>query len=205
PPAIRVRPHRAFWLNCFSRSKRRALSSADEVFEMRSTLIVWLGVSIACGSARELRSQIGDEPEICLVRPDLELTGRLPSLPAFPSDIDLAVVGDFDGDGTADVALTERSRVESEVDCATASARFAIHSSRTGQALFETRVDESCEDLMAIARAMGDVDGDGVPELAIGAPGLSGSGRVALVDGASFTIRRMILGETDGERFGGAI
>src|SRR5690606_22682969 len=29
--------------------------------------------------------------------------------------------------------------------------------------------------------------------------------RVALVDGASFTIRRMILGETDGERFGGAI
>ena len=116
----------------------------------------------------------------------------------------VAFVGDFDGDGFDDFAVTET--VPYSVD----SGTFRVHSGLTGKVLLEVEGDEASEDLgdrfgSSVVR-VGDWYGGAADEFLIGAPfdddgGLQ-SGGVALVDGSKGVIVARAAGDATGAELG---
>lgn len=116
----------------------------------------------------------------------------------------VAFVGDFDGDGFDDFAVSET--VPYSVD----SGTFRVHSGLTGKVLLEARGDEASEDLgdrfgSSVVR-VGDWHGNAADEFLIGAPfdddGGQQSGGVALVDGGTGAIVARAAGDATGAELG---
>jgi hypothetical protein len=121
----------------------------------------------------------------------------------FGSSADAA---DFDGDGTADVAVGARSETHGE-------SRGAVHvfSGATG-ALAQTIANPGAasSDFGDVVRAVPDLDGDGRPDLAIADPffdvgGGVGAGRVTLYSGATGATIRVLDSPAPSRGFGGSI
>jgi hypothetical protein len=107
-------------------------------------------------------------------------------------------IGDVDGDGLDDVLASAPFRQLGDQP----AGRVYVLASRSGERLF-THTGLDSEQLgLGIAPA-GDVDGDGRPDYAAGAPGAAeGRGRVYVWSGASGRQIRAIDGRQAGERFG---
>lgn len=105
--------------------------------------------------------------------------------------------GDLDGDGVPDLA----------VGAPTATAGGArrgvvrLISAATGAQLRELAGDLPDHRFGEMLAALDDVDGDGVPDLAVGAPGAR-AGEVHVVSGATGARLRLLAGSDDGELYG---
>lgn len=109
----------------------------------------------------------------------------------------LAVVGDADGDGKADVAVGSP-----DADAVT------LHSGATGAVLRTIQGSPATSFGRALA-ATGDVDGDGRADLVVGAPRAGSGGlavsRVTWVSGATGAFLAQALGTQVDDRFGAAL
>jgi hypothetical protein len=108
--------------------------------------------------------------------------------------------GDLDGDGFDDLLVGSLAEVPNNE-----SAVFAF-SAASGALLFDVRgVAGSGDRLGASLAAMGDLDGDGVPDFAVGIPSYVGSGvkgRVEFRSGANRSVLGTVTGTSDQTRFG---
>ncbi|MEM9595966.1 MAG: FG-GAP-like repeat-containing protein, partial [Acidobacteriota bacterium] len=105
-------------------------------------------------------------------------------------------LGDVDGDGVADVVASAPSKA---IDGPLAG-RVYVYSGRTGDRLW-TASGAPGDELGRGVEAAGDVDGDGLPDVAAGAPG---GDRVVIYGGADGRVIHELRGQ-GGERFGQAI
>jgi len=110
----------------------------------------------------------------------------------------LAAVMDADDDGHEEVLVGAPST--------SGAGRAELLSGRTGETLFTWEGSFDGGRLGAAVAGLGDTDGDGRGELALGAPGaLSGRGMVGLVHGADRERIRWIQGAEDQRSFGYAL
>lgn len=119
----------------------------------------------------------------------------------------LAVLGDVDGDGLADFAVGAPAAPLTLPDGSSQPAgRVRWHSGASGLVLRETAASAPYERFGAALCALGDLDGDGLPELAIGAPlAQQGRGRVEVRRGADGALLWSQLGAAPGEQLAAAL
>jgi hypothetical protein len=115
----------------------------------------------------------------------------------------LASVGDFDGDGRPEFAVGSMRVAAPWVQ----SGRVRVHSGATGTLLLEVSGPLANAQFGAAIAAMGDLDLDGVPDMAVGMLtwGTSSSfqpGAVSFISGASGATLRMVTGTSHMEFFG---
>ncbi|MCA9323075.1 MAG: FG-GAP repeat protein, partial [Planctomycetes bacterium] len=121
--------------------------------------------------------------------------------------------GDVNGDGTPDFATGAPAE---DAGMLVKPGRVHLHSGVDGSILFSIDGTQDNEQFGIAMAAIGDLDGDGVSDLAIGAffsdppdpttmNPLVNAGRVYLHSGANGALIRMIDGTTAGDRFGGAV
>ncbi len=119
----------------------------------------------------------------------------------------LAVVGDWSGDGVPDFAVANPTDSESQ-------GTVSVHSGGTlGELLYTSGAALGAvgpTQLGAGLAGVGDINGDGVPDLAIGAPALngagSGRGAVYILSGAAgHAVIRRLDGAADNDQFGAAV
>lgn len=100
----------------------------------------------------------------------------------------MAPIGDVDGDGVTDFLIgSSQSPVNGprsgQIDC---------YSGRTLQLIFRV-AGRAYEELGTACAVLGDVNGDGIPDFAVGAPGAHGSnprcGRVDVISGSALRLR----------------
>ena len=104
-----------------------------------------------------------------------------------------AGLGDVDGDGAPDFAVVDWTAAPfTPVD------EVLVFSGRTGALVRVLQGLENDDDFGAGLAALGDVDGDGVPDLAVGSPGedtnANASGRVDVISGADGSTIRTLFG-----------
>ena len=109
-------------------------------------------------------------------------------------------LGDIDGDGAGDISVSAPFGSSG----GGSSGRVLVYSGATGTLLFT--FTGSSNDILGIDMdATGDLNGDGVTDLIVGAPGASGSGKVgrafiySLADGSTI---HEFNGENPGDQFG---
>ncbi|MCB9832338.1 MAG: S8 family serine peptidase [Planctomycetes bacterium] len=119
----------------------------------------------------------------------------------------VVLVGDVDGDGRPEFAIgaPEHDGVAG-VDC----GRVELRSGRSGAILWAIEGTEAGERFGAALAAPGDLDGDGLPDLAIGAPaatvmGMVDAGRVVIHSGGDGSFIRDLPGGAAAEAFGAAL
>ncbi|HED64459.1 MAG TPA: serine/threonine protein kinase [Planctomycetes bacterium] len=113
----------------------------------------------------------------------------------------IVVGGDFDGDGIADLLVTDRDLAEEGADAGAVS----VYSGFDASLLVRVRGDEAFDDFGASLSALGgDVDGDGVDDWIVGAPrtGRGNPGTLQLRSGRTGARIRTIVGSQDGDMFG---
>jgi hypothetical protein len=117
---------------------------------------------------------------------------------------DLASVADLDGDGQGDVAVAVPA---TEDQTRTLPGELRIYSSATGKELRRFTGRQPGEEYGRMVVDAGDVDGDGVPDVAIGAPwyrrdGADRVGRVELRSGRSGALLAELFGDGEDCWFG---
>ncbi len=117
----------------------------------------------------------------------------------------LAPMGDLDGDGRGEVAVG----CSIDESAGTVPGSVVVRSTRTGFPHFQLSSPAAGFSFGRALAAIGDVDGDGITELAIGAPSHSattnGIGLVRLVSGATGSPLWTIVGSIKDSRLGAAL
>ncbi|HGY91806.1 MAG TPA: hypothetical protein ENK43_11605 [Planctomycetes bacterium] len=137
-------------------------------------------------------------PALAAQFPVLEIfaAGAAPSSP-YPHQA--AFLGDVDGDGVEDVGLGDSESA--------GGGLLRVISGRTGTVLWYALAAQALDRLGASVVALGDVDGDGLPDLAVGAPqdpllGQGGTGYVRVYSGGTGLPLGQLQGQNPGDRFG---
>jgi hypothetical protein len=111
-----------------------------------------------------------------------------------------ASAGDVDGDGRDDILV---GAPNADPGFLADSGRATLHSGATGAVLLSIDGPIAAAALGTAVAGLGDVDGDGTPDLAIGSPGeVFAAGRVRVVSGATGATLLFVTGANPGDRFG---
>ena len=113
----------------------------------------------------------------------------------------VAVLGDVDGDGNDDLL----AGAPDDSEGGTSAGRVAVFSGVDGAEAWGV-IGNAGERFGWSVAAVGDVDGDGVPDATVGAPqAAAGSGRVAVLSGSDGSEMLAIAGRRPRERLGSAV
>ena len=114
----------------------------------------------------------------------------------------LSIPGDMDGDGVADVYASDWQNAAK----GPATGRVYVHSGADGRRLFEFTGERAGEGFGTSPSVAGDVDGDGRPDLIVGAWQYSGAavsgGRAYLYSGRDGRLLKTYTCRTPGDAFG---
>ena len=114
----------------------------------------------------------------------------------------LSIPGDLDGDGYPDVYASDFA----DNGKAPGAGRIYVHSGKDGHRLFTLSGETPAEGFGTSPSGAGDVDGDGVPDLIVGAWQYSGAansgGRAYLYSGKSWKLLRTYTCRIPGDTFG---
>lgn len=114
-------------------------------------------------------------------------------------------VGDVNGDGAADFAVSAPLRDQGGLSN---RGRVTLHSGADGSVLWSRDGDVAHERLGTSLAGLHDVNGDGVPDLAVGAPGVAAGtapGRVLVLSGDDGSLLNELVGSQAGGRFGASV
>jgi hypothetical protein len=109
-------------------------------------------------------------------------------------------LADVDGDG----AMEAMAGAPFDPAAGENAGRVAVYSGASGAPLFAWDGEPGAALGYALADA-GDVDGDAVPDVIVGAPGFSGPGHAHVFSGADAELLHMFSGEADGDSLGSAV
>jgi hypothetical protein len=111
----------------------------------------------------------------------------------------LAALGDVDGDGRGDLLV-------GAPQLASGGPGYARVLSGANGAVLRTHPGTAAGDRQGLGLiGLADLDGDGVPDYAVGAPGEAGAGRVRVHSGANGAVLRTHAGAAAGDEFGYAL
>jgi hypothetical protein len=117
----------------------------------------------------------------------------IPTVDNFQLGAAFAAIGDLNGDGTVDFAVSDPSYRSGGT--LLGSGRVYLVSGADGTTLRSYETDPAQAQYFGLSLAALDADGDGIPDLAVGAPGhAAGSGAVRVYSGADGALLSMVVG-----------
>lgn len=123
-----------------------------------------------------------------------DLIARFPGPTSLSNDVFTSFVGDFDGDGLSDLGFGSQFADSNGMN----SGHVRVFSGVSGALLFSMKGGAANDNFGSRIEALGDLDSDGVPELAIFAPGSdkagANRGAVSIISGSTHAVLQEFLG-----------